>query len=177
MNQKIDAVRTTTTTSPLAACQPDDAHRNEKKSPTSNERVEILTEAECRELVDRHHFGRFAFVDYVGVLPSIIPVNYLLDDDKIVIRTDAGSKLSAALRGAPVAFEVDGVDETRQVGWSVVVRGRAEEVADEDQLAELRQTPLLAWHPGPVARYVRINASQVIGRRIKIADIHPDWWG
>jgi uncharacterized protein len=113
----------------------------------------------------------------VGVLPSIIPVNYLLDDDKVVIRTDAGSKLAAALRGAPVALEVDGVDETRQVGWSVVVRGRAEEVTDEDQLAELRQTPLLAWHPGPVPRYVRINASQVIGRRIKIADIHPDWWG
>src|SRR5215216_1509660 len=84
-----------------------------------------------------------------GVLPSIIPVNYLLDDDKVVIRTDAGSKLAAALRGAPVAFEVDGVDETRQVGWSVVVRGRAEELTDEDKLAELRQTPLLAWHPGP----------------------------
>ena len=177
MRQKIDAVRTTTTTSPLAACQPDDTHRNEKRSPMSNARVEILTVAECRELLDRHHFGRFAFVDYVGVLPSIIPVNYLLDDDKVVIRTDAGSKLAAALRGAPVAFEVDGVDETHQVGWSVVVRGRAEEVTDEDQLAELRQTPLLAWHPGPTARYVRINTSQVIGRRIKIADIHPDWWG
>jgi uncharacterized protein len=111
------------------------------------------------------------------VLPSIIPVNYLVDDNRVVIRTDAGSKLAAALRGAPVAFEADGVDETREVGWSVVVRGRAEEVTDGDQLAELRQTPLLAWHPGPVPRYVRINASQVIGRRIKIADIRPDWWG
>ena len=177
MRQKIDAVRTTTTTSPLAACQPDDTHRNEKRSPMSNERVEILTEAECRELLDRHHFGRFGFVDYVGVLPSIIPVNYLLDDDKVVIRTDAGSKLAAALRGAPVALEVDGVDETRQVGWSVVVRGRAEEVTDEYQLAELRQTPLLAWHPGPVPRYVRINPSQVIGRRINIADLPSNWWG
>jgi hypothetical protein len=83
----------------------------------------------------------------VGVLPSIIPVNYLLDDDKVVIRTDAGSKLAAALRGAPVALEVDGADENHQVGWSVVVRGRVEEVTDEDKLAELRKTPLLAWHP------------------------------
>jgi len=40
------------------------------------------------------------------VLPSVVPVNYLLDNDRIVIRTDAGSKLAAALRGAPVAFEV-----------------------------------------------------------------------
>jgi uncharacterized protein len=143
----------------------------------SNKRVEILTVAECRELLDGHHFGRFGFVDSVGVFPSIIPVNYLLDGDKIVIRTDAGSKLAAALRGAPVAFEVDGVDETHQVGWSVVVRGHAEEVTDSDKLAELRQTPLLAWHPGPKPHYVRINASQVIGRRIRIADLPPNWWG
>ena len=108
---------------------------------------------------------------YVGVLPSIVPVNYLLDDDKVVIRTDAGSKLAAALRGAPVAFEVDGVDETHQAGWSVVVRGHAEEVTDAGKLAELRQTPLLAWHPGPKSHYVRINASQVIGRLIRIADL------
>jgi uncharacterized protein len=89
----------------------------------SNERVKTLTVPECRELLTRHHFGRFGFVDAVGVLPSIVPVNYLLDNDRIVIRTDAGSKLAAALRGAPVAFEVDGVDQDHQVGWSVVVRG------------------------------------------------------
>jgi uncharacterized protein len=113
----------------------------------SNERVKTLTVPECRELLTRHHFGRFGFMDAVGVLPSIVPVNYLLNNDRIVIRTDAGSKLVAALRGAPVAFEVDGVDQDHQVGWSVVVRGRAEEITDEDKLAELRQTPLLAWHP------------------------------
>jgi nitroimidazol reductase NimA-like FMN-containing flavoprotein (pyridoxamine 5'-phosphate oxidase superfamily) len=143
----------------------------------SNERVETLTVAECRELLTRHHFGRFGFMDVVGVLPSIVPVNYLLDNDKIVIRTDAGSKLAAALRGAPVAFEVDGVDENHQVGWSVVVRGRAEEITDEDKLAELRQTPLLASQPRAKPRYIRINPSQVIGRRIKIADLPTDWWG
>jgi nitroimidazol reductase NimA-like FMN-containing flavoprotein (pyridoxamine 5'-phosphate oxidase superfamily) len=142
-----------------------------------DKRVEILTVAECRELLEGHHFGRFGFVDSVGVFPSIIPVNYRLDGDKIVIRTDAGSKLAAALRGAPVAFEVDGVDETHQVGWSVVVRGHAEEITDEDTIAELRQTPLLAWHPRAKPRYIRINASQVIGRRIRIADLPPNWWG
>ena len=143
----------------------------------SNKRVDLLTTVECRELLDRHHFGRLGLMNYVGVFPSIIPVNYLLDEDKIVIRTDAGSKLNAALRGAPVAFEVDGVDETRQVGWSVVVRGHAEEVTDEDKLAKLRQAPLLAWHPGPNPRFVQINARQVSGRRIKIADIPSNWWG
>src|SRR5215218_8628226 len=111
----------------------------------SNKRVDILTTAECRELLDRHHFGRLGFVDYVGVFPFIIPVNYLLDEDKILIRTDAGSKLNAAVRGAPVA--------------------------DEAKLAERRQTPLRGWHPGRKPRYVQINASQGRGRRIRIADI------
>jgi nitroimidazol reductase NimA-like FMN-containing flavoprotein (pyridoxamine 5'-phosphate oxidase superfamily) len=95
-----------------------------------NKRVDRLTIAECRELLDSHHFGRLGFMDYVGVFPSIIPVNYLLNEGKIVIRTDAGSKLSAAIRGAPVAFELDGVDETCQVGWTVVLHGHAEEVTD-----------------------------------------------
>lgn len=140
-------------------------------------RVAILTVAECRELLGAHHFGRFGFVDYVGVFPSIIPVNYLLDGDKIVVRTDAGSKLAAALRGAPVAFEVDGVHVTHQVAWSVVVRGHAEEVTDKDTIAELKKTPLLAWHPGTKPRYIRINARQVIGRRLSIADLPADWWG
>jgi nitroimidazol reductase NimA-like FMN-containing flavoprotein (pyridoxamine 5'-phosphate oxidase superfamily) len=94
-----------------------------------NKRVDRLTVAECRELLDSHHFGRLG-MDYVGVFPSIIPVNYLLNEGKIVIRTDAGSKLSAAIRGAPVAFELDGVDETCQVGWTVVLHGHAEEVTD-----------------------------------------------
>jgi nitroimidazol reductase NimA-like FMN-containing flavoprotein (pyridoxamine 5'-phosphate oxidase superfamily) len=139
-------------------------------------RVEALSVSECRELLKEHHFGRLAFLDAVGVLPVIIPVNYLLDEDTVVFRTDAGSKLHAAVRGAPVAFEVDGVDQDRQVGWSVVVRGRAEEVTDPVKLAELRQSPLVAWHPSANSRYVRVKPSQVIGRRITIADLPPNWW-
>ena len=38
----------------------------------------------------------------------ITPVNYVLDGGTVTFRTDAGSKLSAALQGAAVAFEVDG---------------------------------------------------------------------
>jgi uncharacterized protein len=140
-------------------------------------RIDVLTVAECRELLQEHHFGRLAFVDAVGVLPVIIPVNYLLDEDSVVFRTDTGSKLAAAVRGAPVAFEVDGVDQDRQIGWNVVVRGRAEEVTDPIKLAELRRTPLVAWHPSANPRYVRVRPSQVIGRRIAIGDLPPNWWG
>lgn len=33
----------------------------------SNERVETLAAAECRKLLNGYHFGRFAFLDSVGV--------------------------------------------------------------------------------------------------------------
>ncbi len=143
----------------------------------SEERVEVLTTAECHDLLAEHHFGRLAFVEQVGILPLIVPVNYLLDEDKIVFRTDRGSKLAAAIHRAPVAFEIDGVDLERQVGWSVVVRGHAEEVVDEAKCGQLRLTPLRAWTPRAKERFVRIMPNKVIGRRIKIDDLPSDWWG
>ncbi len=140
-------------------------------------RVQKMTTPTCLELLRDHHFGRLAFMDAVGVMPLIIPVNYLLHDDMVLFRTDAGSKLAAAIRGAPVAFEVDGVDAQQQVGWSVVVRGHAEEVTDEAELARLRQTPLLAWAPGAKAHYVRVKPRILNGRRISLTDVPSNWWG
>ncbi len=140
-------------------------------------RFQELTTRECLDLLGRHHLGRLAFLDRVGLLPQIIPVNYLLDDDMVVFRTDPGSKLAAAIRGAPVAFEVDGVDEQHLVGWSVVVRGHAGEVTDTTELTRLRQGPLVAWAPGTKAHYVRVHPGPVTGRRISVADLPSNWWG
>jgi len=142
-----------------------------------DKRVEKLTTAASVALLRDHHFGRLAFMDSVGVMPLIIPVNYLLQDDMVFFRSDAGSKLAAAIRGTPVAFEVDGVDKQHQFGWSVVVRGQANQVSDETQLAQLRQTPLLAWAPRAEPHYVRVTASMLNGRRISLADVPTDWWG
>ena len=96
----------------------------------SDKRYETLTRLECLELLQRNHLGRLAFLERVGVVPLITPVNYVLDQDAVVFRTDPGSKLVAAIRGAPVAFEIDGVDEGDRTGWSVIVRGHAVEVTE-----------------------------------------------
>ena len=136
-----------------------------------------LTTGECHDLLVRHHFGRLAFVDRVGVMPMIIPVNYLFHNGRVVFRTDPGSKLTAALHGAPVAFEVDGTDEQQQVGWSVVVRGHIEEVTEPGERDVLSATPLVAWAPGAKAHYVRVNPRMVTGRRIRIPNLPSHWWG
>src|ERR1700677_2914932 len=70
---------------------------------------ETLSVDECLELLKAHQFGRVAVV--IDGQPIIFPVNYAIDGDAVVFRTDPGSKLSGAAMGR-VAFEVDGVDES-----------------------------------------------------------------
>ena len=85
--------------------------------------LEVLDEDECWRLLESRTVGRLA-VD-VGGHPDIFPVNYVIHDRMVVIRTEAGTKLAGAGLGTSVAFEIDESDESGSSGWSVVVRGRA----------------------------------------------------
>ena len=105
-----------------------------------------------------------AVVDDRG--PMMVPVNYVLDRYMVVLRTDEGTKLDAAIRGSRVAFEIDGTDAATRTGWSVVVRGEAVEVTDPAELARLRKLPLHPWAPGAKTHYVRILPAALTGRRI-----------
>ena len=116
---------------------------------TLEKQIDPLTSAECLEILGHHTFGRLAFMDHVGVLPMILPVNYVLHADLVTFRTGPGSKLGTALRGEPGAFEVDGLNSADKTGWSVVVRGHAEVVTDSLELASLWETRLQPWAPGP----------------------------
>ncbi len=147
---------------------------------TLQKQMDELTADECLRLLDDHTFGRLAFMDHVGVLPMIVPVNYVLHDDRITFRTGAGSKLGTALRGEPVAFEVDGLDPADRTGWSVLVRGHAEVVTDTLELAALWETPLQPWAPGAKPYYVRIEPRRISGRRIRLPQLPTladYWWG
>lgn len=139
--------------------------------------LQTLTPQECITHLEDGHIGRLAFIDKVGVLPMVTPVNYVFDNDRVVFRTDPGSKLNAAVLGAPVAFEVDGVDERTKTGWSVVVRGHAEEVADAGEMTDPGRAALLPWASGDKAHYVRVQPRQMSGRKISLADVPSNWWG
>ena len=138
--------------------------------------MEELDQDECRRLLAERHVGRLAVPDFGG--PMIFPVNYVVDEDLIVFRTDPGSKLDAATEREAVAFEVDAVDEATRTGWSVVVRGVLAEITDPADLARLRALPLYPWAPGEKTRYVRVRPLKTTGRRIRIPDELPfSWWG
>ena len=65
-----------------------------------------------------------------------------------------------------VAFEVDDVDEANRVAWSVVAHGRAVELDTLDELIEAEALPLEPWAPGAERRWVRIEVTNLTGRRV-----------
>jgi nitroimidazol reductase NimA-like FMN-containing flavoprotein (pyridoxamine 5'-phosphate oxidase superfamily) len=138
--------------------------------------LQELTRDECFGLLASQHLGRVVLADELG--PLALPVNYLLDGRTVLLRTDAGTKLDAAIRGARVGFQIDGTDQATRTGWSVLVRGEATEVSDPDELARVRQLPLYAWAPGSRGHYVRILPALLTGRRIALPGDQPwNWWG
>jgi nitroimidazol reductase NimA-like FMN-containing flavoprotein (pyridoxamine 5'-phosphate oxidase superfamily) len=125
-------------------------------------RLDAIDPDECLALLERHHIGRIGVV--VDGQPLVLPVNYAMSGSDVVFRSDEGTKLHGAL-GGRVAFEIDGHDNVYHEGWSVLVVGRAEAVSDRARLRQYEQLPLVPW-TGPKARWVRIHADAVTGRRI-----------
>ena len=62
--------------------------------------MEDLAEDECIDLLKRHHFGRVAFAERVELPPVILPLNYLVAADTVVVRTDPAAG-SVAHSGMP----------------------------------------------------------------------------
>lgn len=132
--------------------------------------LEVLPRDDCLQFLAHHHLGRLGVV--ADGQPIVLPVNYALDGESIVFRSDEGTKLHAAL-GQAVAFEIDGADNLAHAGWSVLVTGRATVVPDRDH-ERLGRLPLGPWCPGPKATWVRIVPSSITGRRINARAVALD---
>ena len=131
---------------------------------TDRNGLEILDRAECVRLLESAALGRIAVS--IGALPMILPVNFLLDRDRILIRTGEGTKLEAATRNTVVAFEVDHIDPFSHEGWSVCVTGRATELRDAGDVERAGTLPLPHWVPNDVSHYVAVSLDLVSGRRL-----------
>jgi uncharacterized protein len=128
--------------------------------------LEILDREECRDLLAAATIGRLVFCRGDGV-PTVLPVNHVIDAWTVAFRATFGSKLSAALLERPVAFEVDDHDEETRTGWSVLVRGRIEHVADDAVVRRLEALELDTWADAVERpRWIRIVMDELTGRRI-----------
>ena len=142
----------------------------ESRTAQSGSEMLDLPRAECLRLLATTRFGRLAVAMAEGA-PVIRPVNYVFDEpsQSVVFRTSDGSKLHAVLVAAEAAFEIDGIDESSRTGWSVIVRGVAEEVTNPSEIRHLDALGLEPWAPGRRRRWVRIRAYTVSGRRLVLS--------
>jgi nitroimidazol reductase NimA-like FMN-containing flavoprotein (pyridoxamine 5'-phosphate oxidase superfamily) len=132
--------------------------------------VQVLTEDQCLALLHSHDVGRVAFEFERRI--EIFPVNYGMDGAVIVFRTSTGTKLEAVPKTA-VAFEVDGWDPESGIGWSVVAKGRAEEVTTGiGRAAEhLRWVPVHPVAPGERFHWLAILPTEITGRQFHVPPV------
>src|SRR5450759_2843821 len=87
--------------------------------------IEVLSPDECFLLLRSRDLGRIVFS--IEGQPEVFPINYSMEGQIVVFRTAPGTKLDQVPK-ARRAFEGDDWDPKLRIGWSVVVKGLAEEV-------------------------------------------------
>jgi uncharacterized protein len=129
--------------------------------------IETLSTDECFLLLKSRELGRIAF--NIEDQPEVFPINYAMEGQIVVFRTAPGTKLDFVPM-ARLAFEVDDWDPKLGIGWSVVVKGLAEEVTRNlGRAAEhIRKAPVHPVAPGERWRWLAIRPSEVSGRRFQV---------
>ncbi len=129
---------------------------------TNQPTTTTLTEDRCWELLSQQEVGRLATA--VGSEPEIFPVNYAVADRLLYIRTSPGTKLAELAVNEHVALETDLV--APDAAESVVVKGTAEILHTDADLATAEATGLETYVGGDKDVWVRITPSQVTGRHL-----------
>lgn len=119
---------------------------------------------ECHQLISTGGIGRVVMTDDHG--PTALPVNFVLADGEVVFRTDRSTRFGRC-GGRSVAFEVDHVDDALAEGWSVMIRGRARVVDDEEERKHLEGLDIRPWAGPERDVYVRIAEAEITGRRVR----------
>lgn len=132
----------------------------------SHDGLEVLSEQQCLELLASRDLGRIVFS--IGDQPEALPVNYATDGSIVVFRIGEGQKAQQVVL-RKVAFEVDSWDSEAGVGWSVLLKGVAQEVTTgiEPFAAALRERPVNPLAPGVRERWIAVYPAEITGRRFR----------
>lgn len=130
----------------------------------NDDAVRELHELECWEHLAEREFGRLAF--HLTDEVHIVPLNYLIDDRRLVFCTSEGSKLLGIVMNHDVAFEVDDVKD--HSAWSVVARGQAN-ILEHPQPGFAEHLQQRSWVQTDKPILVAIEVSEVTGREFDLA--------
>jgi hypothetical protein len=122
---------------------------------------------ESWELVGQQPVCRFAWASGDG--PVILPVNHVVHDGSLWVRTAAYSSLVREVDDVRVAVLVDDIDTETRLGWSVQLRGVAQvHYHPEDVPDEVRS--LHTWASGSRPLWIQLTPDEVNGRRLVSGD-------
>ncbi|RMB79433.1 pyridoxamine 5'-phosphate oxidase family protein [Streptomyces shenzhenensis] len=135
---------------------------------TGRRRSVDVSPEEALRLLGSVPVGRIIFTRHA--LPTARPVNHVLDNDDIIIRTHERAALVSHARqngghGVVVAYEADDIDPVSRTGWSVVATGYCRLVTDPEQVARYQEM-LHPWSDQHMDHVVRIRPDLITGVRL-----------
>jgi uncharacterized protein len=122
-----------------------------------------LDESACWDLMTRARVGRLAWTDADGRI-MVVPVNFGLDDRRVIVRTGDTALLDAARSGQRCAFQAEDLEPGLRSGWTVLVDGQLT-VADDaatERLGRLADP----WLRDPRPHVLVLTATQATGRML-----------
>ena len=123
--------------------------------------MELLSTEECERLLGAGGVGILALRGVEA--PVLRPVNFVLNDGWLMIRTGIGQIFEAADSAQPASFVFSNTDAVEHTGWSVVVSGR---LLEHRKVMESPNIPLRPWTRAEKDNYVGLSIVEITGRRI-----------
>ena len=147
-----------------------DAPAAQAGDPQPQSPLEPFGAGESWKLISAGGVGRIGYSGRYG--PTILPVNFRVQDNVIYFRTARHSTMEEDLRTGiahadyKVAFEIDRFDDTAHAGWSVLVQGDVHPMESDDELAAASQAGVESWVCGDRDLFMRITPTKVTGHRV-----------
>ena len=129
---------------------------------TTKPTAKRLTTAECWALLEGEHIGRLAVSRSDGS-PDIFPVNYVVHEGAVYLRSAPDTKMVNLDARPAAAFEIDGHDE--EGAWSVVAHGTAARTVDNVEIEQSGIARLVSPSPRYKPHVLKLAVRTVTGRR------------
>jgi nitroimidazol reductase NimA-like FMN-containing flavoprotein (pyridoxamine 5'-phosphate oxidase superfamily) len=133
---------------------------------THDDPVLVLDEEQSWKLLENTRHGRIV-LSAAGET-DLFPVNYRAHDGVLLMRTAPGTKLAELTINANVLFEADGI--FGEEAWSVVVKGTARVLTQDQEIADAEALNLKSWVPTLKDFYVEIKPSRISGRHFNLGE-------
>ena len=136
--------------------------------------AEILSEAECMELLASEGVGVGRLVYNSRYGPTALPVVYKIDQGSVVLGTwdpviDEDLRTGIANAEYQVAVEADQIDLEAREGWTVLVYGAAHHMDTEAERAPFLGAGLEPWYEDIPTHFIRVIPTHIWGGRARHA--------